>query len=342
MYTVVVVDDSAFMRKVIADIFNATGEFTVVATARNGGEAVEKTRRFKPDLVTMDVEMPGMDGLAALAAIMRESPSRVLMVSSLTRSGTDATIKALELGAVDFVAKAGGTIAGLDAIREDLLTKARLAVKTDVQKLVRLTAAAPQLAAWPALPQDSVVAIGTSTGGPRALHEIITKLPGDFPAAVLVVQHMPPGFTKSLAERLSATSSLLVKEGENGEAIIPGRVYIAPGDFHMTVALSGLKPVLQVDQSMPVGGHRPAVDPLFMSVARVFRDRAVGVVLTGMGHDGAQGLQAIKENGGRTVAEDQSSAVVFGMPKAAIETGCVDVITPLSGVVQVLQRFVGR
>lgn len=342
MYTVVVVDDSAFMRKVISDIFNATGEFTVVATARNGGEAVEKTRRCKPDLVTMDVEMPGMDGLAALAAIMREAPCRVLMVSSLTRSGTDATIRALELGAVDFVAKAGGALTGLEAIKDDLLSKARLAVKTDVQKLVRPGTVAPCPASWPALSHDSVVAIGTSTGGPRALHEIITKLPGNFPAAILVVQHMPPGFTKSLAERLTATSSLLVKEGEDGEAIVPGRAYIAPGDYHMTVAVHDMKPVLQVDQSAVVGGHRPAVDPLFISVAHVFRDRAVGVVLTGMGHDGAHGLQVIKENGGRTVAEDQSSAVVFGMPKAAIETGCVDVITPLSGVVQVLQGFVGR
>lgn len=342
MYTVLVVDDSAFMRKIISDIFNATGEFTVIATARNGSEAVEKVRQFKPDLVTLDVEMPGMDGLTALATIMRHCPTRVLMVSSLTRSGTDATIKALELGAVDFVAKAGGPISRLDHVRDELVAKARLAVATDVNKLVPRTTPAFAPAAWPALPRNSVVAIGTSTGGPRALHEIITKLPADFPAGVLVVQHMPPGFTKSLAERLAAVSSVKVKEGEAGEPINPGTVYIAPGDFHMTVIMRDSQPVLKVEQSMPVGGHRPAVDPMFLSVAQVYRDRAVGVVLTGMGHDGAQGIKAIKNNGGRTMAEDQSTAVVFGMPKAAIETGCIDVVLPLPGIVAALKHFVGQ
>jgi len=334
MIKILIVDDSAFMRKLLSDLFSSEPGFMVIDTARNGQDAVDKVKRLKPDLITMDVEMPIMDGITALEMIMKEMPTPVLMISSLTRDGAEATMSALELGAVDFVAKSAGIISSIAGIGNEILAKARVAVDVKVPKFLE-KAKKTQVMMSPlfqrtiAASDEQIVAIGTSTGGPRALQEIITKLPGNLPCGVVIVQHMPPGFTKSLSERLNSLSSLMVKEAEHNDVIRPGLVLIAPGDYHMTVEHEGNKKVIKLNQNPPIGGHRPAVDPMMESVARVYGQRAVGVLLTGMGHDGAKGVQAIKQKQGYTIAEDQSTAVVFGMPKSAIELGVVDKIAPL-------------
>lgn len=339
---VLVVDDSAFMRKVLSDLFTAESDFTVVDTARNGSEAVDKVKRLKPDVVTMDVEMPVLDGISALEIIMRESPVPVVMVSSLTREGADATLRALEKGAVDFVAKTAGPISSIEQIRTEILAKCRAAPRANVRQLVRPPAPPPPLPARPPsfapTGDERIVAIGTSTGGPRALQEVITRLPANLPCPVVIVQHMPPGFTKSLADRLNSLSTLTVKEAQHGDVLQPGLAVIAPGDFHMTLVREGHKTVVRLNQEPPVGGHRPSVEPMLESVARIYGPRAVGVILTGMGHDGSQGMKAVKTARGFTIAEDQSTTVVFGMPKAAIELGVVDRVVPLPGIAAEIVR----
>lgn len=345
MIKVLIVDDSAFMRKVLSDMFAAEQDFTVIDTARNGKDAADKVKWLKPDVITMDVEMPIMDGITALEFIMRDTPTPVVMVSSLTRAGADATIRALELGAVDFVAKTAGPISSITGIKTDILAKCRAAAKVNVVRLTKtqdkkITKALPQLTLT--ANEDKIIAIGTSTGGPRALQEIITKLPGNLPCGIVIVQHMPPGFTKSLSDRLNSLSSLTVKEAEPNDVIRPGLVLVAPGDYHMTVDREGNKRFVRLNQNPPVGGHRPAVDPLFESVAKCYGKRALGVILTGMGHDGAKGIEAIKRQQGSTIAEDQSTAVVFGMPKSAIELGVVDKVVPLPSVAAEIVRVINQ
>jgi len=335
---VLVVDDSAFMRKVLSDLFAAEVDFTVVDMARNGKDAIEKVKHLKPDVITMDVEMPVLDGISALETIMRETPTPVVMVSSLTREGADATLRALEKGAVDFVAKTAGPISSIDQIRTEILAKCRAAAKANVRQLIR-----PAPPSRPPAPDyrppafapgvdEQIVAIGTSTGGPRALQEVLTRLPGNLPCPVVIVQHMPPGFTKSLAERLNSLSAISVKEAQAGDVLRPGLAVIAPGDYHMTLEREGAKTVVKLNQEPPVGGHRPSVDPTMEAVARIFGPRALGVILTGMGHDGSRGMKAIKTRQGYTIAEDQSTTVVYGMPKAAIELGVVDKVVPLPAI----------
>ncbi len=350
MIKVLIVDDSAFMRKLLSDLFAAEPDFEVIDTARNGREAVDKTKRLKPHLITMDVEMPIMDGIKALELIMKEDPTPVVMVSSLTRAGADATLRALELGAVDFVAKAAGPIAGIAGISAEILEKCRGAVKANVAQLVKRQPSATAFVKPPPVQvassylgsDEQIIAIGTSTGGPRALQEVITRLPGNLPCGVVIVQHMPPGFTKSLSERLNSLSSLTVKEAEHNDVIRPGLVLIAPGDYHMTVEREANRKVVRLSQQPPIGGHRPAVDPMMESVANLYGNRAVGVILTGMGHDGAKGIQAIKGRNGYTIAEDQSTAVVFGMPKSAIELGVVDKVAPLPAIAGEIVRSVNK
>ena len=330
MIRILIVDDSAFMRKMLSDLFAGENDFIVLDTARNGKDAIDKVKRLKPDLVTMDVEMPVMDGIQSLEVIMRESPTPVVMVSSLTQAGAEATIRALALGAVDFVAKVSGPISNISGISAELIAKCRSAVRANVARLAipLHKPSIPNTTMKPAVVQgDRIVAIGTSTGGPRALQEVITKLPGNLPCGVLIVQHMPPGFTKSLADRLNSISSLTVKEAGNNDIIQPGMVFIAPGDYH-----NGNNKIIKLNQSPPLAGHRPAVDPMFESVAKIYGDKVVGVILTGMGHDGAKGMQLIKQQNGYNIAEDQSTAVVFGMPKSAIEMGVIDKVSPIHAI----------
>lgn len=366
---VLVVDDSAFMRKVLSDLFKGESDFEVVDVARNGAEAIEKVLQHSPDVVTMDIEMPVMDGLSALEKIMTVKPTPVVMVSSLTKAGADATIRALSLGAVDFVAKSAGSISRIDDIAKELLQKCREARGISGKRLqpkeiqaipvpkpkppVPSTPVAPVIptlitpvppvrsVAFPGM-SDWIVAIGTSTGGPRALQEVLPRLPGNLPCPAIVVQHMPPGFTKSLADRLNSLCDLTVKEAADNDRLTPGTVYVAPGDFHLTLRKEGNSTYIKLNKEPAIGGLRPAVDPMMVSVADIYGAKTVGVILTGMGHDGAKGMQAIKRLHGLTIAEDQSTAVVFGMPKAAIEAGVVDNILPLSqvadGIVQCLKK----
>ena len=378
MIKILVVDDSAFMRKVLSDLFKSQPDFEVVDIGRNGAEAVEKVKQHSPDVVTLDVEMPVMDGLTALEQIMAVKPTPVVMVSSLTKAGADATIKALSLGAVDFVAKSAGSISRIDEIEKDLLQKCREAAGVSgnrlratvaavkpvilpertapaapekplmVEKVLTVDKAAPSMTRTTSVSSvisgvdDWIVAIGTSTGGPRALQEVLTRLPGNLPCPTVIVQHMPPGFTKSLAERLNTLSELTVKAAADNDKLVAGTVYIAPGDFHLTLRRETSGTYVKLNKDPAIGGLRPAVDPMMVSVAETYGTKAVGVILTGMGHDGAKGMKAIKRLQGRTIAEDQSTSVVFGMPKAAIEAGVVDSILPLQqvaeGIVQCLKK----
>lgn len=351
MIRVLVVDDSAFMRKLLTDLFSETDDFQVLDTARNGQDAVEKVKQYKPDLVTMDVEMPILDGLQALEVIMRESPVPVVMVSSLTKKGADTTVKALALGAVDFVAKAGGAISSIATIQDDILRVCRGAVNANIKPLASIGSAnmLSHIASRPmplkniggAAGAQKLVAIGTSTGGPKALQEVITRLPGNLPCGIVVVQHMPPGFTKSLSERLNTLSELVVKEAEQQDEIKPGHVYIAPGDYHMAVGRDAAgHAFIKLSQDPPVGGHRPAVDPMFASVAAAFGRNTVAVLMTGMGQDGAKGMEIIKKQQGWNIAEDQSTAVVYGMPKAAVDRGVVDRVVPLTSIPNEIVRAV--
>lgn len=358
MIKIFIADDSALMRTLLSDLFSKEVDFQVLGTASNGKEAVEKIKVLKPDLVTMDINMPIMDGIDALEIIMKDCPTSVVMISSLTKAGADATVKALSLGAVDFIQKVSGTICRVDMIKREILDKCRAAVKVNLKKTFfvenfskleypkkNFTASDDCFPkAFKAVVQktdEKIIAIGTSTGGPRALQQVITKLPKDLPCGVVVVQHMPPGFTKSLAERLNSLSEVSVKEAENNDIITPGKVFIAPGNYHMTVENQGDKRVIQLNQDPPLASHRPSVDILFSSLAK-FGDRVVAAILTGMGSDGAKGMKCIKEHGGFAIAEDESTAVVYGMPKAVVELGLADKIRPIDAIANELIQVVKK
>ncbi len=346
---VLVVDDSAFMRKVISDLINQAPGLEVAGIARDGADALKKIRDIKPDVITMDIEMPVLDGMSALEKIMGTNPVPVIMLSSLSREGADKTMKALELGAVDFIGKPSGQISlDIDQIQSELVEKIFVAAGTKRQiasmgkrpqqhkQIVPPPARAGMNVAKKDRQLNKMVLIGTSTGGPKALQEVIPTLPASIDAAILIVQHMPPGFTQSLAERLDSISMVKVKEAEQGEKIIPGCAYIAPGDYHLLVKAqgSGRERSLNIvlDKSPPRGGHRPAVDSMMESVVQEFWSHMVGVIMTGMGSDGAEGVKQIKAKNGKNIAEDKSSCIVYGMPKAAAASGAVDRVVPLEQI----------
>jgi two-component system chemotaxis response regulator CheB len=333
---VLVVDDSAFMRRVTTQIIDESGEFTVIGTARNGYDALKQIHALDPDLVTLDVDMPELDGLNALGYIMSEMPRPVVMLSAgTTSSGHAATLRALELGAVDFVCKPSGSISlDLRVITTQLLDALRAAMQTNVAALRMMPRVAVKKDGVAARSHDgatSVVGVASSTGGPRALTAVLPLLPRTLEAAVLVVQHMPAGFTKSLAQRLDAMSPLSIDEAEDGALVVHGRVYVAPGGYHMTVRMTASGPRIALDTSPSVWGVRPAADPLFHSLADVFGASAVGVVMTGMGRDGAEGTRAIRAAGGRAVAQDRETSTIFSMPQAAIDGG-VDQVLALPAI----------
>lgn len=337
---VLVVDDSAYMRKVISNLLQSDENITVVDTARDGLDALDKIKQWKPDVVTLDVEMPKLNGLLALERIMRECPTAVIMLSSLTQEGSDTTVKALTMGAVDFVAKPSGAISiDIHKVKEDLLTKIKVAAKASLITLrsssaaVRSELAPPVPIVQPGLMRASapqkLVVIGSSTGGPNALQQVIPRLPGNLPAAVLVVQHMPPGFTASLANRLNDSSPLEVCEAKEGDVLHNGKVYVAPGGHHMVLSS---KTTIGLNQGPPVHSVRPAVDVTLESAVNYYGPKMVGVILTGMGYDGSKGMAALKKVGGKTVAQDEETCVVYGMPRVVVEMGKADKVLPLQNI----------
>jgi two-component system, chemotaxis family, protein-glutamate methylesterase/glutaminase len=347
--TVLVVDDSAFMRQVISHLVESSGEFRVVGTARDGREAITQVEALDPQIVTLDIEMPELDGLGALGYIMAHTPRPVVMLSAATtRDGQDATVRALELGAVDFLRKPSGPVSpDLTKVATRLLGALRAAATANVATPTATSAAPRFLSAdpdhRPTVIAAAAVAIATSTGGPRALAAVIPDLPRDLPAAVLIVQHMPAGFTKSLARRLDAVSRLTVVEACHGDVVVNGRAYIAPGGCHMRVELVDGVPKIVIDErAAPVWGVRPAADPLFQSLATAFGPACVGVVLTGMGRDGADGLRAIRNAGGSAIVQDRESSTVYGMPNAALRHAGADQVVPLTGVASAVSQFLAR
>ncbi|MGB7606546.1 MAG: chemotaxis response regulator protein-glutamate methylesterase [Lutisporaceae bacterium] len=351
---VLVVDDSAFMRKVISDILANSEDIEVVGAAKNGRDGVYKAKVLKPDVVTLDVEMPVMDGLSALTELLQLTPApKVIMLSSLTNNGGEITIRALEAGAVDFVTKPTSSIIHFDIedIKEDLIKKIKNSIYSNTLNFSRYSNISSKLknindAYTKTCPvQQSnlkhIVCIGISTGGPRALREVITQLPADLPAAVLVVQHMPSGFTKSLATRLDALSNINVKEAEDGDILKPGWVYIAPGDFQMMLNKKSSDYRININQDPPMSGHRPSVNYMMNSVASCGHKSLIAVMMTGMGSDGSDGIANIKNNGGSTIAQNEETCIVYGMPKAAVNTGAIDKIVPLSDIAKEIIKLTG-
>jgi two-component system, chemotaxis family, protein-glutamate methylesterase/glutaminase len=330
---VLVVDDSAFMRRVISEAIAAEPDMEVAGVAINGLDALLKVERVQPDVVTLDVEMPEMDGLTALRHLMARYPRPVVMLSSLTQAGAVTTIRALTIGAVDFVAKPSGSISlDFHRVREELIQKVRVAATARVTRPAPLAtrAAKPPVAApAPHRAFDRLVVIGTSTGGPRALAAVMPDLPVDASTAYLVVQHMPAGFTRSLAERLNGLTRLAVREAAQGDRLGADDVLVAPGDYHLRLSRSG---TVELDQGPRVHGVRPSVDVTLSSLAETFGPRAVVAILTGMGSDGAEGAAAVRAAGGYLVAEDESSCVVWGMPRAAVERAGADRVVPIGEV----------
>lgn len=339
---VLIVDDSAFMRKAIKRMLSLASDIEVVDTASDGNEALVKTAELRPDIITLDIKMAGMDGITALERIMREHATPVIMLSSLTHEGAEVTLKALELGAVDFIDKARAeSTMDISLLANELIAKVRTVAGVDIGKMrsnLSEAGVTPHEQLRPPRSRDEriiaskrvdIVAIGTSTGGPPALNILIPKLPRNFPSGVIVVQHMPVGFTRTLAERLNAQSQLTVVEAAEGDEVLPGRALVAPAGMHLKVRRANSRYVAHLDREPSGSAHKPSVDVMMESVAKACRGKSLGVLLTGMGSDGAKGMRAIKESGGITFAESEETCIVYGMPKSAVEEGVVDKVVPL-------------
>ena len=333
---VVVVDDSALVRGLLAEIINRQADMQCVGAASDPYAAREMIRNLDPDVITLDVEMPRMDGIDFLGKLMRLRPMPVLMVSTLTERGAEVTLRALELGAVDFVAKPKlGVADGLQALAEDIAEKIRIAARAQVRRAgaprddtAVHEAPAPSLGR---LSTEKLIFIGASTGGTEATKELLLGLPSDAPA-VLITQHMPPGFTASYAARLDGLCRLRVKEAADGERVLPGHAYIAPGGLHLAVERSGANYIARVREGEPVNRHKPSVEVLFRSAAQVVGPNAFGVMLTGMGADGAKAMREMRDAGSHNLCQDEASCVVFGMPREAIAAGAAHEVLPLQRI----------
>lgn len=368
-----VVDDSAFMRKLISDFFVGNSKVEVVGTARNGKDAIMKIQKLKPNVVTMDIEMPELNGLDALNEIMLVCPVPVVMLSSTTQHGAENALTAIEYGAVDFVTKPSGTISlDLHKVQDELVRKVEQAALVPISKLKRPSGnkqQEPKLIinnekkesfnssriTSPTMPtvvakkerndwsrtSKKIVLIGTSTGGPRALQAVITKIPKNIQAPILIVQHMPAGFTKSLATRLDQLSEIVVKEAEQGDILQNGVAYIAPGGYHLKLKKVGTSFGIVLDNhELPRSGHRPSVDVMFEDVSKFNEFDKIAVIMTGMGYDGSKGLKALKNAGNvMAIAESAETCIVYGMPKAAVETQLVDEIADVDEIAQTIMKY---
>ncbi|WP_444989042.1 protein-glutamate methylesterase/protein-glutamine glutaminase [Halomonas mongoliensis] len=329
---VLCVDDSALIRDLLSEIINGQPDMEVVAVAPDPLVARDLIKRHNPDVLTLDVEMPRMDGIDFLERLMRLRPMPVLMVSSLTQSGSEVTLRALELGALDFVAKPSlGIRSGMLEYAEEIAEKIRAAARSRPRRAAARSEAPPQRLTAPLMSSEKLLIIGASTGGTEAIRRVLEPLPANSPA-IMIAQHMPGGFTRSFAERLDRLCQIRVKEAEEGERVLPGHAYIAPGDAHLTLARSGANYVARLDQGPPVNRHRPSVDVLFRSAAAQAGRNAVGVLLTGMGKDGAAGLLEMRQAGAPTIAQDEASCVVFGMPREAIALGAASEVLSLEQI----------
>ncbi len=354
---VLVVDDSAFMRQSISFLLKEAPDIEVVGTARNGKEAVEKVKELKPDVVTLDVEMPVMNGLEALEIIMKESPTSVIMFSSLTSEGAEATLKALELGAIDFLAKDNTTThSTLQKIKSELIEKIKHFANREsiTSRLSRIRRAATPSATKAEAPTPTssadgekkvlekrfdAIAIGISTGGPLTLNKVIPFIPAEIKIPVFIVQHMPPNFTASLARRLNAASKVEVKEAEDGEEVKGGVVYIAKGGIHMNfVKRSTGKVFIKLNPEPAKSLHKPSVDEMLSSAVDVYGNNVLGVIMTGMGKDGLLGVRKLKSKSGFAVAQNKESCVVYGMPKAIVDEGLADVIAPIEKITEIIGK----
>lgn len=369
MIRVLVVDDSALMLRLLSELINADPELEVVGTASHGYEAVRKTESLRPDVITMDVNMPHMDGLKAVEQIMSAMPTPIVMISSLTKAGAETTIKALDSGAIDFVYKPSGVVSpDITELAGEITSKIKLASKIRVVRSVKRHRSTPITLSKKSARSandddidvegaifkyvlsnysgnvykyDKVVIIGCSTGGPQALNDVLPRFPVNFEAPILVAQHMPQKFTGKLAELLNSRVSLEVLEAQSGMKIRKGMVYIAPGGHHLKILAD--RTLALLDGPKRPSEPCPSVDMLMQSAASVFGSQAIGVLLTGMGDDGVVGMNAVKDAKGRTIAQDEESSLVFGMPRMAIESGCVDVIAPLARVAdEIIECVLGK
>jgi two-component system, chemotaxis family, protein-glutamate methylesterase/glutaminase len=347
---VLTVDDSALMRQVLATLLSKDREIEVIGTAPDPYIAREKIKALNPDVITLDVEMPKMDGLTFLEKLMRGHQMPVVMVSSLTEVGCQTTLRALELGAVDFITKPKIDLReGMEEIAQELIEKVKAAARARVRPLnVKretnpLTPHALPLTSRSAMIKttDTIIAIGSSTGGTEAVKDVLMALPPNTPP-ILITQHMPERFTKTWADRMNTLCHLSVKEAVDGDSLLPGHALVAPGNYHMTLARSGARYSVKITQDEPVNRHRPSVDVLFDSVARYAGGNAVGIILTGMGGDGAKGLLTMKQAGAFTIAQDEASCVVFGMPKEAIKLGGAETILPLSEIPSAVVAYISK
>ena len=340
---VLVVDDSAVARGIISNFLDDDPDIDVIGVAKDGKEAIDFTTQLKPDLITMDINMPVMDGLAATTHIMAHQPTPILIVSSLVKSEVDLAFRAMSLGALDAMEKPSfdqfsAKDAGELVRKVKLLSQVPVVTHLEGKRRNRLAKSAPSKGYTSAAASKfQVVAIGSSTGGPKALHKVLSQLPVDFPSGILVVQHISAGFTSGLVEWLDRTSQVSVKEAEEGDKIQPGVVFIAPHDFHMMVVSGG---IIRLNKALPIKGHRPSANVLFSSVAKVYNKNSIGVVLTGMGEDGATGLVEMRKSGSKTIVQDEESSVIFGMPKVAIEMGAAEEVLPIDKIGKFLNRTV--
>lgn len=349
---ILIVDDSAFMRKSLSIILNSDDEIEIVATARDGVEGVALAKSLHPDLITLDIEMPRMDGLTALKIIMKEAPTAVIMVSSLTTEGAESTLKALELGAVDFIPKEMSFVSVKIAdIKAELIKKVKTITRQSqlhkrLRKISGLTSKNFKASVGKSLLElpragYKAVALGISTGGPLSLQKVIPQISQNIRIPIFIVQHMPPKFTKSLADRLNNMSAIRVKEAEDNDEVRGGTVYIAPGGYHLNLKKIGIgKTAITITEQPDNTLHRPSVDIMINSVVGVYGKQTLAVIMTGMGHDGSKAIKRLKNLGGHCLAQDEESCVVYGMPKAVVDAGNADVVAPLEKIPLIINKAV--